>query len=488
MPREVDARAVLESLAGRQIFTITGRANTVLRVESNTAVVATGRAPGGQPVPIEWVQAGLDRLLEEGGIEVSVASLGHRSSFVGAVLLTLPDVILERTTPPRIRLADPSTTYRLDQAGHINDWWRDDSQERFWLEITDRDDIGVDLHCPQRDSAGKRSPGFSLIWWVDVGDIVFHYDLNQQAITSWSRAAGRVTEAPTLWLPHRSATRRRLKTARPQPGWWLDLDGPFPLGQPLTIGQLAERGGAIRDVLRHLQSRHRGSLYFPFFWWGDRQLRPMQPYLNKLPAELVDRFPQLAAAATPAPPRSLPPAGGTAPGLGAEYREARVGESPVARQPFTVDPALIERGLRGHADTQNELARVLRSAGLTPRSRLPQEPNFDLAWEAGGTVFVAEVKSITDDNEEEQLRLGLGQVLRYRQRLESLGHEHVVAVLVPERSPRDASWADLCRELRVVLMPGKELGRAAALGLDSGLCRALSHRGDHDQTDISLTA
>ena len=54
------------------------------------------------------------------------------------------------------------------------------------------------------------------------------------------------------------------------------------------------------------------------------------------------------------------------------------------------------------------LARVLHDAGLTPRSRLPHEPNFDLAWQIGDTVFVAEIKSITDDNEEEQLRLGLG--------------------------------------------------------------------------------
>ena len=78
-------------------------------------------------------------------------------------------------------------------------------------------------------------------------------------------------------------------------------------------------------------------------------------------------------------------------------------------------------------------------------------------------MFVAEVKSITDDNEEEQLRLGLGQVLRYRHRLERLGHNRVVAVLVPERAPRDASWADLCRELQVALIGREELERAAEL-------------------------
>src|SRR5262249_38826067 len=52
--------------------------------------------------------------------------------------------------------------------------------------------------------------------------------------------------------------------------------------------------------------------------------------------------------------------------------------------------------------------RVLRQAGIEPRSRTPREPNFDLAWQADGTVFGAEAKSITNDSEEEQLRLGLG--------------------------------------------------------------------------------
>lgn len=116
---------------------------------------------------------------------------------------------------------------------------------------------------------------------------------------------------------------------------------------------------------------------------------------------------------------------------------------PTTRQPFAVDPALVERGLRGHAETQNGLARALRAAGIEPRSRLPYEPNFDISWKAGETIFVAEVKSITNDNEEEQLRLGLGQVLRYRHRLKELGHDRVVAVLVPERAPRDRGWTSL---------------------------------------------
>jgi hypothetical protein len=190
----------------------------------------------------------------------------------------------------------------------------------------------------------------------------------------------------------------------------------------------------------------------------------MQPYLNKLPVELVDVLPQLAAAtAAPAPPAELPTAAPEGPTLGAPYREADVSTLPGEREPFTVDPALVERGLKGHADTQNELARVLRAAGIEPRSRLPEEPNFDLAWEANGTVFVAEVKSITDENEEGQLRLGLGQVLRNRHRLRGLGHPHVGAVLVPERAPRDPAWHDLCQELGVALLSRDELDEAPTL-------------------------
>jgi hypothetical protein len=464
MPADTDARRLVESLVGQQIPTVTGRPNRVLGLEGDNVIVATSRSPGGQLVPIDWVQAGIQRLLEEGEIEVSVPSLGHRSSFVGAVLLKLPGAVLIQTTPPRVRLTDPADAYRRSEAGQVNEWWAEDPRQRFWLEITDRPDIGVDLHCPQRDATGNRNTGYSLIWWVEPGDVVFHYSLNERAIVAWSRAAGGVTEAPTVWLSHRGETRRRLQVPRAQPGWWLDLDGPFPLAQSLTLAQLREHADDVRTVLDQLKSTRAGSLYFPFFFWGGSELRPMQPYLNKLPAELVDVLPQLAVAAlsglTPAPDLAAPPA---APTLGAEYREVGVSTLPGEREPFTVDPALVERGLKGHADTQNELAQALRAAGIEPRSRLPREPNFDLAWEANGTVFVAEVKSITDQNEEGQLRLGLGQVLRNRHRLQALGHGDVIAVLVPERPPRDSAWRDLCHEVGVVFLSRDEIRKAPTL-------------------------
>jgi hypothetical protein len=98
----------------------------------------------------------------------------------------------------------------------------------------------------------------------------------------------------------------------------------------------------------------------------------------------------------------------------------------------------VERGLQGHAETQNALAAALAADRIEPRSPRADESNFDLAWERNGVVYVAEVKSITPQNEERQLRLGLGQVLRYRSLLRTVGHD-VRAVLVAENEPQDQS-------------------------------------------------
>jgi hypothetical protein len=86
---------------------------------------------------------------------------------------------------------------------------------------------------------------------------------------------------------------------------------------------------------------------------------------------------------------------------------------------------------------------------LTATDTLDNEPNFDIAWTSGKKVFVAEVKSVTDANEEKQLRLGLGQVLRYSHQLGKNGR--VYPVLVVERRPTDSSWAQLCSQLGVIL-------------------------------------
>jgi len=72
-------------------------------------------------------------------------------------------------------------------------------------------------------------------------------------------------------------------------------------------------------------------------------------------------------------------------------------------------------------------------------------------------AVVAEVKSLTKRKEEQQRRLGLGQVLRYRNLLAD-GHRKMVAILAVERAPSDERWLVLCREhsVRLVWSPSFE--------------------------------
>lgn len=106
MPR-IDARAFLLSLQGRVIPTLTGRPNRILGLAGDDVIVATNRSPQGRPVPIEWIQEALDRLVEEREVVISVESVGYRSAFVGAVLSQVPGAV---AGPGSVRLPARGST------------------------------------------------------------------------------------------------------------------------------------------------------------------------------------------------------------------------------------------------------------------------------------------------------------------------------------------------------------------------------------------
>ena len=137
-------------------------------------------------------------------------------------------------------------------------------------------------------------------------------------------------------------------------------------------------------------------------------------------------------------------------GFGRPYRIASEARTSVAREPFTVDPDLVDRGTQGHARTLNALAAYLQNLGIQPLEADVDDPPFDLGWSHEGITFVAEIKSLTRGNEERQLRLGLGQVLRYRHLL-FRRTDVVVAALVVEFEPSDPEWKNLCNSLDVRL-------------------------------------
>jgi hypothetical protein len=138
-------------------------------------------------------------------------------------------------------------------------------------------------------------------------------------------------------------------------------------------------------------------------------------------------------------------------GFGVDYRAGDEEAESSAPDPFDVDPDQRDRGTRAHHQTQNALAQILRDRGLTPRSP-DGEPSFDIGWEEpDGRLVVVEVKSVIDSNAERQMRLGLGQVLRYRNVLAS-DEGDVAAVLALSAPPRDPRWIELCDELGIGLI------------------------------------
>jgi hypothetical protein len=137
-------------------------------------------------------------------------------------------------------------------------------------------------------------------------------------------------------------------------GFVLDLDGPFSLPQPLTGAELTPAAGGDPRCPARARRPVSGSLSFPFFWWPAASSALCSTTSTSSPPNSSASSPELAQAWT----------------RGRGQLNRRPGRACSARTTVprrsATDPALVERGLRGHADTQNELARVLRDGPDTP--------------------------------------------------------------------------------------------------------------------------
>ena len=137
---------------------------------------------------------------------------------------------------------------------------------------------------------------------------------------------------------------------------------------------------------------------------------------------------------------------------GGQYRKAEENPAVAASDPFERDPQELERSLGSHNSLQNALADRARDRGIEPLSPLALDPEYDLAWRLpDGSFVLVEVKSATPTNLEGQLRLGLGQLLRYGAILRTHG-EKVRHILAVERAPADTVWNALLSELDVTLV------------------------------------
>ncbi len=100
----IDALTHLASLAGETLLAPSdGSPNRILGVTRDTVYVMTHGSPLGEPIPVAEVQAAFDRLSAGEEVPLSVAALGDHAAFIGAAMLSLPDVELLQA-PTRVRL------------------------------------------------------------------------------------------------------------------------------------------------------------------------------------------------------------------------------------------------------------------------------------------------------------------------------------------------------------------------------------------------
>jgi len=104
------------------------------------------------------------------------------------------------------------------------------------------------------------------------------------------------------------------------------------------------------------------------------------------------------------------------------------------------------------ASTIAALIEYLSRQHIELRAHARNAPRFDAGWSRNGDVFVAEVKSLTGASEDQQIRLGIGQVLDYAHQLQlARTYGRIRPVLVLEKQPTDPRWTSLAEASGILL-------------------------------------
>lgn len=176
-------------------------------------------------------------------------------------------------------------------------WWDQLTTEKYWVEITDRPDIGADLKCPQTKKGNQEYWSYSLIRAIWPGDIVFHYSTNERAFVGASVAGGPLEERAIVWVPHGTSGRASEEDPKPRPGWWLPLYGYSNASRRLTLMELQEldnQNWFLNWLEGMEQQRKKGEIIAAPFQPYPRKIRASQGYLTKMPAVFVERWSQLS--------------------------------------------------------------------------------------------------------------------------------------------------------------------------------------------------
>ena len=166
----------------------------------------------------------------------------------------------------------------------------------------------------------------------------------------------------------------------------------------------------------------------------------------------VTKVNQVVTVDTEAESDTAPVEEGPLDALGSTYRRPHEKPDAVHRDPFAFDPNELDRATGRHRETQDLLEGLAMSHGLRTASPSSEkdEPDFDLLIELEAYYLLVEVKTLSGLNQSKQLRLGLGQVLDYADRLS--GSAKPVRPVIAVDSVPEERWSGLCSRHGVTLV------------------------------------
>jgi len=292
-------------------------------------------------------------------------------------------------------------------------WWEQDPDERYWVEITDRPDIGADLKCPQDDEGGKKQWSYRLINLIWPGDIVFHYSKPKKEFVGASVAGGPLETRPILWAPHGTVGRKKTQKRTPRPGWWLPLYQYTHSATPLGIAELRKREEARWIWEWTTEKKERlGTVAAPF-QLDPNSLRPNQAYLAKMPADFVRRWEPLNDLAERLAgrqdefaemARTFPPAGS----MSNKVRSAEF--KPKSADEYV---AQIRGGVQRRCEATRDSCALLVSILQSKGAKVSTPHPIDLLMTSPATVLF-EAKVVRGGNAVQAVREAVGQLLEYR--------------------------------------------------------------------------
>jgi hypothetical protein len=177
----------------------------------------------------------------------------------------------EVATSPPVRRLPLRRLPRWEPEPGWRPWWSEHPDERYWLEITNRDNVGGDLQGPRLDEGGNTSQAYTLAaHHMRLGDTVYHFDIPVGAIVLKSTVSG------------------ECELRDPEEDYWtVAVSDAQKVKPPVTRDMIAENAGKLYPILEGIRANHASPTYLPFAA-AQGQLRLRQTYLTKMPKRIAE--------------------------------------------------------------------------------------------------------------------------------------------------------------------------------------------------------